>query len=77
MGDMVSNWLMAKIPNIMNWLGSLSERQMALFAVGAMILAYVLIVVVYNLYIGIVADVVDDEIEPYEVWMDLGRWNNG
>lgn len=77
MGEMVSNWFMAKIPNIMNWLGSLSERQMALFAVGAMILAYVLIVVVYNLYIGIVADVVDDEIEPYEVWMDLGRWNNG
>lgn len=78
MGDKVIVWLWAKMPELIEWAGGLSEGQLIAAAVMGMLLLYAVIAAIYNavLIINVVfggriisAPTRWDEQEPYEEWM--------
>ena len=68
MGDKVIAWLWAKMPELIEWAGGLSEGQLIVAAVMGMLLLYAVITAVYNAGLVLGAALRWDE-EPYEEWM--------
>lgn len=75
MGDKICAWIMAEMPGLTSWVGTMSEGQIIAFAAIIMLFAYALYAIAAYLLTALSGETYY-ECEGYEPWMDEELWHD-